>query len=93
MDDKPKAPVADEQPLEATDTEPGAEDSASDSTAVPDLTALEALKQGAETWNQWRSDNPDVSSPDLSASDLADLDLGTVTEQVIQFTDTCGKIL
>ena len=63
MDDDPKAPVADEQPLEATDAQPGADDAAPDATSAPDLTALEALKQGAETWKQWRSDHPDVSSP------------------------------
>ena len=63
MDDDPKAPVADEQHLEAAEAARGSDDSASDSDAAPDVTALEALKQGAETWKQWRSDHPDVSSP------------------------------
>ena len=75
MDDKPKTPEADEQPLEAAEAEQGAEDSASDPASAPDLTALEAFKQGAETWGKWRSDHSEVSSPDLSCADLADLDL------------------
>jgi TIR domain-containing protein/pentapeptide repeat protein len=38
---------------------------------------LEILKQGAEIWNQWRKDNPEVI-PDLSEVDLSEEDLSEV---------------
>ena len=76
MDDEPKAPVAGEQPLEMTDAEQGAENVAPDSTSEPNLTLLEALKQGADTWKQWRAAHPrKEDTPDLSGMDLTDLHL------------------
>jgi hypothetical protein len=46
MDDEPKAPVTDEQPLDVTEAEQGGEDAAPDAASAPDLTPLEALKNG-----------------------------------------------
>jgi uncharacterized protein YjbI with pentapeptide repeats len=41
---------------------------------------LKLLKQGAEDWNQWRVENPDIqpnlSKADLSQVDLSEMDLG-----------------
>ena len=31
---------------------------------------LDILKQGVETWNQWRKENPDIN-PDLREADLS----------------------
>jgi len=36
---------------------------------------LAIIKQGVETWNQWRKENPDIR-PDLSGANLSQLDLG-----------------
>lgn len=44
---------------------------------MPDINHLNILKQGAEIWNKWRKDNPEIS-PDLSSADLAKLDLSEV---------------
>ena len=41
---------------------------------VVDETHFGILRQGVETWNQWRTDNPEVK-PDLSRSDLSWSDL------------------
>src|SRR5260370_42320696 len=35
---------------------------------------LDILKQGVETWNQWRKEYPDIH-PDLIGADLSDIDL------------------
>ena len=68
MDDDPKAPVADERPQDPADAQLGADDSASDSAAMPE--PLVALKRGAKTWNRWRAAHPN-STPDLSSTNLA----------------------
>ncbi len=39
---------------------------------------IEILRLGAETWNSWRSGNPNVN-PDFQFADLHDLDLGAHT--------------
>jgi len=36
---------------------------------------LDTFWQGADIWNQWRSENPDIK-PNLSYADLSGVDLG-----------------
>jgi uncharacterized protein YjbI with pentapeptide repeats len=39
---------------------------------------LDIFWQGADIWNQWRSENPDIK-PDLSYADLSGVDLSDST--------------
>ncbi|MCW3107098.1 MAG: pentapeptide repeat-containing protein [Segetibacter sp.] len=41
---------------------------------MADFKHLDILKQGVNTWNKWRKDNPEII-PDLSSSDLTALNL------------------
>jgi hypothetical protein len=42
------------------------------------------LKQGAEVWNKWRQENPDVR-PNLNEADLNEADLGGAALRVCEF--------
>ena len=72
MATEPQSPTPEEERPEATHAQQRVENA----TPTPEPTPLDALRQGSETWNQWRSDHPDALSLDLAGIDVAGLDLG-----------------
>lgn len=53
---------------------------------------LAILKQGVETWNKWRGENPDVR-PDLSHTDLRDPDLVDLSGVDLSHANLRGAVL
>lgn len=49
---------------------------------------LKLLKQGAESWNEWRRLNPNMQQPDLSGIDLSEFDFRKINLGGVNFKET-----